>query len=71
MQGLVLVDKDGKHVRRAFSYMDQRATEEIKKGIAYGPQVAGGNVFKLLPSLAITGAAALSVKDPVWKYKWT
>ena len=71
MQGLVLVDKDGNHVRRAFSYMDQRATEEIKKGIAYGPQVAGGNIFKLLPSLAITGAAALSVKDPVWKYKWT
>ena len=35
------------------------------------PQIAGGNIFKLLPSLAITGAAALSVKDPVWKYKWT
>ena len=71
MQGLVLVDKNGNYVRRAFSYMDQRATEELKKGMAYGPQVAGGNIFKLLPSLAITGAAALSVKDPVWKYKWT
>ncbi len=71
MQGLVLVDKDGNHVRRAFSYMDQRATEEIKKGIAYGPQIAGANIAKLLPSLAITGAVAASVKDPVWKYKWT
>ena len=71
MQGLVLVDKDGNHVRRAFSYMDQRATEELKKGIAYGPQIAGANIFKLLPSLAITGAVAASVKDPVWKYKWT
>lgn len=71
MQGLVLVDKDGNHVRRAFSYMDQRATEEIKKGIAYGPQIAGANITKLLPSLAITGAVAASVKDPVWKYKWT
>ena len=69
-QGLVLVDKDGKPVHRAFSYMDQRATEQIKKGIAYGPQIAGGNIFKLIPSLIITGAAALSVKDPVWKYNW-
>ncbi len=71
MQGLVLVDKDGNHVRRAFSYMDQRAGEELKKGIAYGPQIAGANIAKLLPSLMITGAVAASVKDPVWKYKWT
>lgn len=70
MQGLVLVDKDGKAVRRAFSYMDQRATEEIKKGLAYGPQIAGANVAKLLKSLKITGAVAASVKDPAWKYKW-
>ncbi len=69
-QGLVLVDKDGKPVHRAFSYMDQRATEQIKKGMQYGPQIAGGNIFKLIPSLIITGAAALSVKDPVWKYNW-
>lgn len=71
MQGLVLVDEKGNPVRRAFSYMDQRATAEIKKGIAYGPQIAGANIAKLLPSLAITGAVAASVKDPVWKYKWT
>lgn len=70
MQGLVLVDKDGKAVRRAFSYMDQRATAEIKKGLAYGPQIAGANIPKLLKSLSITGAVAASVKDPVWKYKW-
>ncbi len=69
-QGLVLVDKDGKPVHRAFSYMDQRATEQIKKGMQYGPQIAGGNIFKLIPSLIITGAASLSVKDPVWKYNW-
>ena len=70
-QGLVLVDEKGKPVRRAMSYMDQRATEELKKGIAYGPQIAGANIAKLLPSLMITGAVAASVKDPVWKYKWT
>lgn len=69
-QGLVLVDKDGKPVHRAFSYMDQRATQEIKEGISYGLQISGGNVFKLIPSLMITGAAPLSVKDPLWKYLW-
>ncbi len=70
MQGLALVDKDGVPVHRPMSYMDQRATEEIKKGIANGLQVAGANVFKLIPSLRITGAVSGSVKDPVWKYKW-
>ena len=70
MQGLALVDKDGVPVHRPMSYMDQRAKEEIKKGIAYGVQVAGANVFKLIPSLMITGAVSASVKDPMWKYKW-
>lgn len=70
MQGIVLVDKEGKPVHRAMSYMDQRAREELKKGIAYGPQIAGANIPKLLKSLQITGAVAASVKDPVWKYKW-
>ena len=70
MQGVVLVDKEGNAVRRAMSYMDQRAREELKAGIAYGPQIAGANIVKLLKSLKITGAVAASVKDPVWKYKW-
>ena len=70
MQGLVLTDRDGVPVHRPMSYMDQRATEEIRKGIAHGPQIAGANVFKLLKSLRITGAVSTSVKDPMWKYKW-
>ena len=70
MQGLVLVDKDGNALRRPMSYMDQRAKEEIKEGIANGIQVAGANIFKLIPSLIITGAVSSSVKDPMWKYKW-
>ena len=70
MQGLVLVDENGVPVHRPMSYMDQRAKEEIKKGIANGLQIAGANVFKLIPSLMITGAVSSSVKDPVWKYKW-
>ena len=70
MQGLVLVDKDGIPVHRPMSYMDQRAKEEIKNGIAHGLQIAGANIFKLIKSLIITGAVSGSVKDPVWKYKW-
>jgi len=70
MQGLVLVDRNGRPVRRAMSYMDQRAREELKLGIANGLQIAGANVYKLIRSLIITGAVAASVKDPVWKYKW-
>lgn len=69
-QGLVLVDSEGNAIRRAFSYMDQRAREELKKGMCYGLKISGGNIFKLIPSLLITGAAAISVKDPVWKYNW-
>ena len=70
MQGLVLVDQDGVPVHRPMSYMDQRAREEIRKGIAHGFQIAGANVVKLVKSLIITGAVSGSVKDPVWKYKW-
>ena len=70
MQGLVLVDKEGRPVHRAFSYMDQRAKKQIKDGMAYGLQIAGSNIFKLIPSLMITGAVSASVKDPVWKYNW-
>lgn len=70
MQGLVLVDKDGVPVHRAFSYMDQRAKKQIKEGMANGIQIAGANVVKLIPSLMITGAVSASVKDPVWKYNW-
>lgn len=70
MQGLVLVDKQGKPVRRAMSYMDQRARKELKEGMSYGVQIAGANIFKLIPSLLITGAVSSSVKDPIWKYNW-
>lgn len=70
MQGLVLADREGRAVRRPMSYMDQRAKAEIRAGIAHGVQIAGANVWKLLRSLAVTGAVSSSVKDPLWKYKW-
>lgn len=70
MQGLVLVDKEGRPVRRPMSYMDQRARAQLRKGLAHGFQIAGANVGKLLTSLRLTGAVSSSVKDPLWKYKW-
>lgn len=70
MQGLVLVDKEGNCIRRPMTYMDQRAREEIKEGIAHGFQIAGAEVTKLLKYLKYTGAVSSSVKDPIWKYKW-
>ena len=70
MQGLVLVDREGKCIRRPMTYMEQRAREEIKKGIAHGVQIAGAEVTKLLKYLKYTGAVSSSVKDPIWKYKW-
>ncbi|HKL57100.1 MAG TPA: FGGY family carbohydrate kinase, partial [Sphaerochaeta sp.] len=36
MQGLVLVDEQGTALRPAFSYLDQRATKELKQGLAHG-----------------------------------
>ncbi len=70
MQGLVLVDREGKAVRRPMSYMDQRARKELQKGMAHGLQIGGANFFKLIRSLRITGAVSSSAKDPVWRYKW-
>ena len=49
MQGLVLVDKAGNCIRRPMTYMDQRAGDELKKGIAHGVQIAGAEVTKPVP----------------------
>ena len=70
MQGLVLVDEEGVPVRHPMSYMDQRASEEMKEGIVNGLKIAGMNAVKLLKSLQITGVVAASVKDPIWRYNW-
>lgn len=70
MQGLVLVDKEGNCIRRPMTYMDQRAKEELRVGIAHGLKIANAEVTKLLKYLRYTGAVSSSVKDPIWKYKW-
>jgi len=70
MQGLVLVDRDGKALRRPMSYMDQRAGREMKQTQGKGLTISGVNAKIMLRSLIITHAASTSVKDPLWKYKW-
>lgn len=69
-QSCVLVDKDAKPVYPSMSYMDQRGGAQMAKIVGQAPRIAGFNVPKLLVSLKNTGAAAASVKDPVWKYHW-
>ncbi|WP_221891861.1 xylulokinase [Corynebacterium anserum] len=70
MQAMVMVDRDGIPVHNAFSYMDQRASAEMKKQVGRGPRIAGVNAVTALRTLRRTGAVAASVKDPVWKYHW-
>lgn len=70
MQGLVLVDKDGKALRRPMSYMDQRAEEVMNANSGKGIKIAGLSIPKLLKCLKITTAAPTSAKDPIWKYLW-
>jgi len=68
MQSLVLVDAQGKAVRPALSYLDQRPTRRHRALTAAGPRVAGIGVGLLLPWLSVAGGVAASVKDPLWKY---
>jgi len=71
MQALVLVDRQGQAVRNPMGYMDGRATKVFKDNFACGfPKIEGLNGVKLLKSLYITGGAAATVKDPLWKYAW-
>lgn len=70
MQGLVLVDEEGEPVRPAMSYLDSRGEDQLAKVFGTGPKFEGVNIIKLIRSIAITGVAATSVKDPIWKYLW-
>ena len=71
MQALILVDRDGIPVRNPMGYMDGRANALFRQGIASGVvKIEGLNARKLLTSLFITGGAAATAKDPLWKYHW-
>jgi xylulokinase len=71
MQAFVPVDAQGHVLRRPMIYMDQRATEQMARGLQHGfPRIEGWNAYKTLRSLQITGGLSASVKDPLWKYHW-
>ncbi|MDR0663049.1 MAG: FGGY-family carbohydrate kinase, partial [Spirochaetaceae bacterium] len=61
MQCLVLSDNKARPVRRAMSYMDNRARQLFGRG---------PSIIKLLTWIRLTGIAPTSTKDPLWKYKW-
>lgn len=71
MQGVVLVDEAGNALRRPMSYLDQRGTREFNDCMGKGViKVSGCSAYKLLRNLRVNYAGSVSVKDPVWKYKW-
>ncbi len=69
-QTVVMVDEEGKPVRRAMSCMDARADRQFKNCMNTGLKVEGLDVLKVLKYMKITGAVSASAKDPAWKYLW-
>ena len=71
MQGSVMVDRSGNALRNPMGYMDARAKKQMDETVGNGLiKIAGVNVFMLLNWLRITGGAAGTAKDPIWKYLW-
>jgi xylulokinase len=51
--------------------LDNRAAAQIEKYLYTGLiRIGQWNAVKMLRWLALTGGAAASVKDPLWKYLW-
>ena len=71
MMSMVLVDEQGCVLRRPMNFMDTRAVHEFAECMGKGVvKVSGGNLRKIARNLKVNHGVALSVKDPVWKYKW-
>lgn len=71
MQGLVLVDREGKPLRRAISWVDSRAGDIMRDRIWTWPRIMGYNIFRLIKFLLITGGApGLAGKDIIGKILW-
>lgn len=70
MQSFVPVDAQGRPLRPAMTYLDQRAQAERLRLLCRPPRISGINAFLLALSLRLTGGVSASVKDPVWKYLW-
>jgi xylulokinase len=72
MQGLVLVDEEGKALRNPMNYMDGRSVDQIERYLNTGLIKIDGkwNARTALNWLRITGGLAATSKDPLWKYHW-
>jgi len=71
MQGTVMVDENGNSLRNPMIWLDTRSTNQIEKHLFKGLiKLEGMNAIKVLKFLNITGGAAGTAKDPIWKYLW-
>ena len=71
MQGTVLVDENGNALRPPMNYLDQKGVREYRACMGSGLiKVSGCSLYKLVRNLLVNYAGSVSVKDPVWKYKW-
>ena len=71
IQGSVFVDENGNALRRPMNYLDQKGIREYRECMGRGlVKVSGCSLYKLVRNLLVNYAASVSVKDPVWKYKW-
>jgi len=71
MQGLVCVDRSGKPLRKAISWVDSRAGDIMRERIWTAPRIQGYNIFRLIRFLHITGGApGLAGKDIIGKILW-
>lgn len=71
MQGLVLVSKEGKPLRRAISWVDNRGGDVLRKYLWTAPRLQGYNIFRLIKFLRITGGTpGLAGKDIIGKILW-
>ncbi|MBP5773105.1 MAG: FGGY-family carbohydrate kinase [Eubacterium sp.] len=71
MQGTVLVDKEGNALRPPMNFLDQRGVKEHKACMGKGLiKVSGYSLYKVLRNLRVNCGGSVSIKDPVWKYKW-
>ncbi len=71
MQGVVLVDEHGNALRRPMCFVDNRGVREFNECMGTGViKVDGCSLYKLARNLLVNYAGSVSVKDPVWKYKW-
>ena len=64
------MDHDGRPLRPAMTYLDQRAESQRRRVAGRAPRVSGVHAGLLAVSLYLAGGVSASVKDPVWKYLW-